>query len=483
MIIQQKYNEETLNEKKNVLTEIVSKNLCIGCGVCVAMCPNKALVIKKTDYGEYKPYSVQNCLKKCKICLQVCPFYHNNISENEIGLKTFGQSSSIKFSHTLGYYFNTYVGYVQNEEKRKKSSSGGLATWFLTELIRNEIVDYVVCVSQFQDSMIFRFEICKTIEEIISCSGSNYCPVESSSVLSEIKKKPGRYAFTGLPCQLKSLRLATEHNKILRESIIMFVGLTCGQLKTMNYTCYLKALSGVSDKQIKIKYREKISGVPVNNFCFTTINRAGERSQLFFGDGPHEAWTNKWFTPNPCNYCDDIFAEVADVSFMDAWLPEYMRNEAGTNILIVRSIVAKDIFQKGLNENVIHIEDIGPDKVLQSQEGVVLNKRKQLAYRLYLLKREYGISLNKRVMPKRTFNLLIIYENFLKEKMRVLSQDSFLRHYDNTNCTLNLEKFNSELRPALYKVNVLNILKKIIIIKRVFAKFKKMLSFSFNKNP
>lgn len=33
--------------------------------------------------------------------------------------------------------------------------------------------------------------------------------------------------------------------------------------------------------------------------------------------------------PRACNYCDDVFAECADVTCMDAWLPEYSQDHRG----------------------------------------------------------------------------------------------------------------------------------------------------------
>ena len=42
------------------------------------------------------------------------------------------------------------------------------------------------------------------------------------------------------------------------------------------------------------------------------------------------------FQVNACNYCDDIFAETADVAFGDGWLPEYKMDWQGTNVVVSR---------------------------------------------------------------------------------------------------------------------------------------------------
>lgn len=454
--------ENYFKNKVNVISEIVVKDLCIGCGVCVAMCPHQILKFRVTQIGTYEPFEVRECINKCRACLQVCPFYPENENETNLGDKHFTRTPLIKYLEPIGYYNGTYAGFVFDKNLRSRSSSGGLATWFLTELIKNHIVDYVVCATQIKNLNLFRLRICKSIDDIQSCSGSHYCPVESITAFTEILKVPGRYAVTGLPCQLKAIKLATQKNVTLRNRIFLLVGLTCGQLKTINYTLYLKALAGADGGPSKIKYREKIRGIPVNNFCFSSTNSKGERSEVFFRDGPSQAWTNRWFTPNPCNYCDDVFSEVADITFMDAWLPRYMRETGGTNLIITRTSIVKDMLIKGNEENKIYIEAVKPEDVIESQDGVILFKRKQLAYRLYLLKKKFNLSLNKRTFIGPTLNLLQIYDNAQKEKMRHISQEAFLRYYDKSTKSLDLDSFHDELRPYLIRINRINIIHKAI---------------------
>lgn len=49
----------------------------------------------------------------------------------------------MKYLPETGYYLDSYVGY--SNEFRQSSASGGMATWLLTRLLKEGIVDYVVC--------------------------------------------------------------------------------------------------------------------------------------------------------------------------------------------------------------------------------------------------------------------------------------------------------------------------------------------------
>ena len=53
-----------------------------------------------------------------------------------------------------------------------------------------------------------------------------------------------------------------------------------------------------------------------------------------------------YFKLNPCNYCDDVFAELADVVFMDAWLPKYSKDPLGHSLVINRNKAFTFIFNQ-----------------------------------------------------------------------------------------------------------------------------------------
>lgn len=78
---------------------------------------------------------------------------------------------------------------------------------------------------------------------------------------------------------------------------------------------------------------------------------------MFWDEGVGIAWNNRWVTPNACNFCDDVFAELADVCVMDAWLPEYSRDSRGTNLLISRTPMVSNFLVQGKSEEMISIED------------------------------------------------------------------------------------------------------------------------------
>jgi len=401
--------------KSQVSAKVVSANLCIGCGLCAALCPEVVLVMQWNRYGEYNPVEVNPCTTECGLCLKVCPFSDTEENEDTIGERLYGAAPGIQHRSETGYYLASYVGY--SERHRPTSASGGMATWLLEALLAEDIVDHVICVAPTGDpERLFTFRVFDTPENVRTGAGSAYYPVEMSEVIRQVLEVPGRYAVTGLPCFLKAIRLAQQRNKKLRERVVVTVGLVCGQLKSRHFTDYVAALAGVRGEVTGVRYRGKSPDQPASNFYFSFTTADGEEHKIFWNEGISEAWTNRWFTPRACSYCDDVFAECADVTCMDAWLPEYSQDSRGTSLVLVRSPAVREVLERGQGAS---LDPIPVERVIQSQAGVVAVKRQHLAYRLYL---DRDVP-EKRVVSERPKSPFLRQEVVLKERMRVLSRD------------------------------------------------------------
>ena len=401
--------------KSLVIRDIVENNFCIGCGICAAICPSRTLEMKWNRYGEFNPVERFTCDKECGLCLKVCPFADGNDNEDNIGKTFYGSISGISHRPETGYYLDCYVGYAP--DTRERGSSGGMATWLLSTLLKKGIVDYVVAVVPNDDpDRLFKYALLTDSKSVLDSSGSAYYPVELSDVLREIQDKSGKCAIIGLPCFIKAIRLATQGNKKLRDRIHVTVGLVCGQLKSKHFTEYISALSGIKPPLQNVHYRGKSPEKPASNFYFSCTNKEGDTGKIFWDEGVAEAWGNRWFTSNACNYCDDVFAECADVIFMDAWLPEYSGDYKGTSLVIVRSAQMQNIIVDRIKSEEINLNMIPVQEVIESQTGGIEEKRNNLAYRLYLNKRLGVFSPQKRIEPMKIIN------PFHKKRICIINQ-------------------------------------------------------------
>ncbi len=387
----------------DVTSKIISNDICRGCGVCAGVCPSKALAMRWQENGDLVSIKVGECPPKCDLCLRVCPFNDQIYNEGTLAEERFGVIPGTYHDEAVGYYLSSYVGYSLMGGHRPRGSSGGMCTWMLEALLTTGCVDAVACVGRGEaHDRLFTYQILEDIEEVRAAASSRYYPVDIADVVRQLQS-PGpdkKYAIVGLPCTLKALRLASMYLPRLRERVVFLLGLVCGHLPNRYYTEYLARLSGVMPDQIEtVDYRLK-EGNRAINYHFRARAFGGTEGQpVPFLGRVSRAWREGYFQYNTCNYCDDVFAEVADAVFMDAWLPEYEAGPQGHSLVIVRHPQLQEFLEKGREERTCHLERIPINKVVASEEASVYRKKVEIGGRLYGAQRCGEWVPPKRVVP------------------------------------------------------------------------------------
>ena len=436
-----------------VIEQVVEKNWCVGCGMCAAVCPNERLEIRWNDRGEYNPKVIQgstDCGANCSLCYEICPAHGQTKNETEIGQELYAEIPEIQHTPQAGYWLNSYVGY--SNEHRLDSASGGIATWLLERLLVSGEVDAIAAVGRTDcPDKLFEFKICETIKQIRACSRSAYYPVEVSRVIRYFLDNDGRYAIIGLPCVCKAIRLAQDKFPVLRKRIKYVLGLTCGHTCSKFFAEYICALGGGNPHKLnEFIFRTKDLSQPASNLGMTF--RAGQGAdevakQVLWRDGVGEAFTNSYFQLPGCFYCDDIFAECADAVFMDAWLPEYARQPEGHTIALIRAVQIRNLLVDGESQGTLSLCDLTLKATISSQQGVVERKR----FRVVNFDDE-PIKRNELLRKPRVFQFLLgtLYRSCGKvtpEKWPMADK--------------NLLEFNQLIRPILWKILIVQKLRKI----------------------
>jgi coenzyme F420-reducing hydrogenase beta subunit len=464
---------------KNVCTEVVAKNLCIGCGICASVCPRENLKIEFNRFGEYNALEIDNsCGEKCNLCLKVCPFYNNKDNEDTLGKKFFAETPVIKHKPETGYYIDSFVGYSNIKSHRENGASGGLATWTLEKLFTDNLVDHVACVSPNNDpEKLFKFKICNTPEEVRECSRSCYYPVETSEVIKHILSHKGRYGIIALPCMCKAIRLAMQLIPKLERRIKFVLGLVCGQTKSKFFAEYICALGGGDPHYLKqVTFRIKDPNRPASNYGMKFVSENGMNPScegvVFWTEGMSRIWYDRYFTPKACNFCDDVFAELADVCFMDAWLPGYSKDPNGHSIVIVRNKKLADIFSRAADNSTIERTYINIAEVIRSQQGVLDAKRGDL------LERRHWAENDGQAVPQKRFYLcrprLSPVRRLLIKLTWRISKRSPKKWLESGK---SLQRFEQEFLPLASKLKRLRLIYKCLILTPAFIrKMRRVLS-------
>ncbi len=374
------------NSESNIVREVVARSLCCGCGVCAALCPERALEMRFNIRGELVPVLLGDCAR-CQLCLRVCPAL-------EVGAplpsdQLFGSSSLTRQDPHLGRFVEAFVGYSLRH--RDRAASGGMTTWTLQELLRRKEIDAAACVRRSHKSdRLFEAALVSTPTDLLAASSSKYYPVEFSSVLEHILQNDARFAIVALPCAVTAIRKAQRAVPLLRKRIRYLFALACGHGVSKHFTRFLLTLLGLSEEVTRnVDYRYARLSRTASNFAFRAQKMSGEWSRPLFFDGLYgRLWAGRFFVPKACDFCDDLFAPLADATFMDAWLPQYDADPRGTSIAVVRQPELAGLFAKGREEGSCHFRPIPIEHVRQSQGAALTYKTVYLPLRVARAERD-----------------------------------------------------------------------------------------------
>lgn len=438
------------------LAAIRAGGYCVGCGVCAAV-TDSPLAIELDATGRYQAVVRAGAGEGSAAARErleaVCPFADGGEHEDELARRWFPECRSQH--EALGRYEACYVGAVREGQYRQRGSSGGLGTWLLAELLRAGLVDRVLHVRAREGSaeseLLFEFAISDTVEAVGQGAKSRYYPIELSRVLAEVRRTEARYAVIGLPCYLKAMRRWAAVEPVLGARLKFFVGLFCGHLKSTSFAKLLAWDCGVAPRELAgIDFRHKLADRAASDYGVAVRPRAAGAPAAVrpvrecFGSN----WEYGFFQYEACDYCDDVVGETADVSVGDAWLPEYVGDSAGTNVLVVRNRVVRDLIDRGIQSGRLDLKPIAAEAVAASQAGGLRHRREGLALRL-AWKDQAGQWRPRKRVPPRTDHV----EERRRELYALRSEISRASHgaFQEALAAGRLELFRARLAPLLEK--------------------------------
>lgn len=310
---------------------------CTGCMACLELCPTKAIHIEDS-LASYNAVIDETLCIHCDACHKGC---QNN---NEI-------------TYQKPYLWKQ--GWAADNDIRKASSSGGVATEIARSFVRE---GGVVCSCVFSAGE-FGFAFAVTEDDVRKFTGSKYvksAPVGIYRKLKELLTSQTKVLFIGLPCQVSAVKL--------------FVGERLWQnLYTIDLIChgtpspkvlyrflgqYKMDLQTLKDLHFREKHHYALSD-PVRNIA---EKNASDRYTIAFLNGLS-------FTENcyQCRYARE--ERVSDLTLGDSWGSELptLEKQKGISLVLCQSKKGEEM----LRASDLFLTDVSAEKAMQSNHQLV----------------------------------------------------------------------------------------------------------------
>jgi|LakMenEpi03Aug12_release.lakeMendotaPanAssembly.Ray.scaffolds.fasta_scaffold98016_3 coenzyme F420 hydrogenase subunit beta len=437
----------------DLTTTVLQGGYCVGCGACASLA-DSPFRMRFGELGTYLPLlnvATPTPAQQASAAA-VCPFSAAATDETTIARDLFAKLAA--WHGEIGFHRETYVGHVAEGEFRGRGSSGGMASWLASELLATGAVDGVVHVTPCHEpgsdrNLLFRYSISRSLDDVRAGAGSRYYPICLSDVLAEIRSRPHeRFAFVGIPCFIKAVRLLARQDEAFGRSVAYCVGLVCGHLKSAAYADFIGWQLDTPPNELRaIEFREKTPGRKANHYT-ARISGGGEESSRArpMTDLAGGSWALGFFRLKACEYCDDMIAETADVVVGDAWLPRFVDDHRGTNVVVVRHPDISQIIAEAVAAGRLALEPTTPDEVVESQRSGLRYRREGLAVRLADARDRGDWTPPKRVRPGRAGvdrSRVAIYRQ--RERLARATHAAFRAALD----TGNLAIFFRRIRPLM----------------------------------
>ena len=362
----------------NKIDKIIKSGLCLGCGLCEAICTDEKCEMKLSTDGFYSPIFNQAITKKEeKQILMCCPAVH---VENKKNTGVWGKIEQLS------------EAWAVDPEIRKKGSSGGVITSLAIYLLESGSVNGVLHVGVCDDSYLYNhLKVSRTKEEIIRNAASRYAP---ALIFNELKKildsSPDVYAFIGKPCDIAGVKNFLTAFPQYKNRIKYFLAIFCAGMPSYLGTRKLLELTGTNEEPYSIKYRG--DGWP-------GLFEAKFKNRPPFQISYDDSWGKVLGTylGYRCKICPDGIGLLADIAFGDSWnekngYPDFEESD-GRSFVMIRTEIGSELFAKALLEqNIIPRElDIKKLKVVQYYQ---YQRRIIIGYRILVVQILTGMLLN-----------------------------------------------------------------------------------------
>ena len=310
-----------------LLEDVHKRDLCIGCGACVDLCPY---------FKNYKGKTSQlfPCTLEQGRCYAYCP--KAEVDLDELTHKTRGVDYD---GSPLGGYRTVLAARAAGKMPKGAVQGGGTVTALMTFALQNGLIDAAALTDRQALTPVAR--LVTDWKNIGRCATSKFMAAPTLSAVNMAAREGyRRIGVVGTPCQMTAVAQMCS-NPFGRQEHIVPVSLTIGLF--CNWSLDTRLLTDQLSEKLDPAGIRKMD-IPPPPADTMVLETAGGRVEVALSD-------IKPLIPHTCFICLDMTSEFADLAV------GMFEGKPGWNTMIVRSDTGAQIVDRARDEGFIETAD------------------------------------------------------------------------------------------------------------------------------
>jgi coenzyme F420 hydrogenase subunit beta len=347
------------------IADVVRWRLCIGCGACASVCPERKIRLMDFPAEGIRPIVDDGNCSACNQCLRVCP-----VVETDFGRLQRPSHGVAGVGAEWGSVLEIWEGHASDPRIRFKGASGGVLTALSAYCLQHLGFRGVLHTGQDPvDAVRNRTRLTRSREELIAATGSRYSPASVCNGLHLIDDGNGLYAMVGRPAEVAALRNAQRALPEFNRKVGVVFSFFCAESpSTRGTTDLLRKLGFDPAAAGGLRYRGE--GWPGH---FSAVLK-GERDPAV-KIPYHESWSFlQAYRPWAAHLWPDGTGELADIACGDPWYMAPDGKNPGVSLVVVRTERGREILRGAMEQGYLELRTAEPWKLIRSQMGLIGKK-------------------------------------------------------------------------------------------------------------
>lgn len=356
------------------LKDILSNDLCVGCGACSTVLDKKLVLVESFD-GYLRPQEI----------LPLTPHDEEIINSVCPGISIDSDFYKPTHQEIWGPIVNSHIGWSLNTNVRHKASSGGGISAIAAYLLEKGHADAVLHIgSSDNDPLKNEYKISTTPDQVYSNSGSRYAPAAPVTGLNAATSSFNKIVFIGKPCDIVAVRKIGQIDTKIKNKIYCCISFMCAGVPSMKGTHAVLNALGTKVEEVKT-FQYRGDGWPG---LAKATTHSGDVKGMTYDD----SWgkiLNKHLQFR-CKICIDGTGESADITCADAWhgdakgYPSF-EEQQGRSLVISRTSLGDNIVVDAVKSMALGIQPIDQSEI-EKMQPYQSNRKKLALSRILALK-------------------------------------------------------------------------------------------------